>query len=80
MNIGGALPMAPGRLAPRWGRQALLLDFIAREERAGNMNKKSVNDVTREWWSVALRGVVAVLAGVVVVVSPIPHLDPIPFK
>ena len=39
------------------------------------MNKKSVNDLTREWWSVALRGVVAVVAGVAVVVSPIPHLD-----
>jgi uncharacterized membrane protein HdeD (DUF308 family) len=39
------------------------------------MNKKSVNDLTREWWSVALRGMVAVVAGVAVVVSPIPHLD-----
>jgi uncharacterized membrane protein HdeD (DUF308 family) len=39
------------------------------------MNKTSVNDLAREWWSVALRGVVAVVAGVAVVVSPIPHLD-----
>jgi uncharacterized membrane protein HdeD (DUF308 family) len=51
-----------------------LLGFIVREEGVGKMNKKFVNDLTREWWSVALRGVVAVLAGVVVVVSPIPHL------
>ena len=46
---------------------------MVREERVGKMNKKSVNDLTREWWSVALRGVVALLAGVVMVVSPIPH-------
>jgi len=37
------------------------------------MTKKSVADVTGDWWSVALRGVVALLAGVVIVVSPIPH-------
>ena len=58
---------------PRWGGQARVLGFIGREERVGIMNKKSVNDLTREWWSVALRGVVALLAGVVMVVSPIPH-------
>jgi uncharacterized membrane protein HdeD (DUF308 family) len=49
--------------------------IIVREERVGKMIKKSVNDLTREWWSVALRGAVAVLAGVVIVVSPIPHRD-----
>jgi uncharacterized membrane protein HdeD (DUF308 family) len=48
---------------------------MVREERVGTMNKKSVHDLTREWWSVALRGMVAVVAGVAVVVSPIPHLD-----
>jgi uncharacterized membrane protein HdeD (DUF308 family) len=37
------------------------------------MTRKSVADVTGDWWSVALRGVVALLAGVVIVVSPIPH-------
>jgi uncharacterized membrane protein HdeD (DUF308 family) len=37
------------------------------------MNKKSVADVTGAWWSMALRGVVALVAGVVIVVSPIPH-------
>src|SRR5947208_14122351 len=37
------------------------------------MTKKSVADVTGDWWSVALRGVAALLAGVVMVVSPIPH-------
>ena len=37
------------------------------------MTRTSVADVTGEWWSVALRGVVALLAGVVMVVSPIPH-------
>jgi uncharacterized membrane protein HdeD (DUF308 family) len=48
---------------------------MVREERVSKMNKKSVNDLTREWWSMALRGVVAVLAGVIIVVSPLPHLD-----
>ena len=37
------------------------------------MARTSVADVAGEWWSVALRGVVALLAGVVMVVSPIPH-------
>ena len=37
------------------------------------MTRKTVAAVTGEWWSVALRGVVALLAGVVMVVSPIPH-------
>jgi uncharacterized membrane protein HdeD (DUF308 family) len=37
------------------------------------MTRKSVAEVTGEWWSVALRGGVALLAGVVMVVSPIPH-------
>ena len=37
------------------------------------MTRTSVADVTGDWWSVALRGVVALLAGVVMVVSPIPH-------
>src|SRR5919204_6257790 len=37
------------------------------------MTRKSVADVTGEWWSVALRGGAALLAGVVMVVSPIPH-------
>ena len=37
------------------------------------MTRKSVADVTGDWWSVALRGVVALLGGVVMVVSPIPH-------
>ena len=37
------------------------------------MTRKSVADVTGDWWSVALRGGVALLAGVVMVVSPIPH-------
>jgi uncharacterized membrane protein HdeD (DUF308 family) len=37
------------------------------------MTRTSVADVTGEWWSVALRGVVALLAGIVIVVSPIPH-------
>src|SRR5256885_11486242 len=37
------------------------------------MTRTSVADVTGDWWSVALRGGVALLAGVVMVVSPIPH-------
>ena len=37
------------------------------------MTRTSVADVTGDWWSVALRGVAALLAGVVMVVSPIPH-------
>jgi uncharacterized membrane protein HdeD (DUF308 family) len=37
------------------------------------MTRKSVAEVTGDWGSVALRGVVALLAGVVMVVSPIPH-------
>src|SRR5436305_14975697 len=37
------------------------------------MTRTSVADVTGDWWSVALRGLVALLAGVVIVVSPIPH-------
>jgi uncharacterized membrane protein HdeD (DUF308 family) len=37
------------------------------------MTRKSVADVAGDWWSVALRGGVALFAGVVIVVSRIPH-------
>jgi uncharacterized membrane protein HdeD (DUF308 family) len=37
------------------------------------MTRTSVADVTGAWWSVALRGGVALLAGMVMVASPIPH-------
>ncbi len=36
---------------------------------------RSVAEVTGAWWSVALRGVVALVAAVVVAVTPIPHVE-----
>jgi uncharacterized membrane protein HdeD (DUF308 family) len=39
------------------------------------MNRKFVAAVTGEWWSVALRGVAALLAAVVILLSPIPRID-----
>ena len=40
------------------------------------MTRTCVADVTGDWWSVALRGGVALLAGVVIVVSPRPTPKP----
>jgi len=37
------------------------------------MHKKSVDELAGEWWSVALRGVFALVAGIAISVSPIPH-------
>ncbi len=39
------------------------------------MRTKSVGELANEWWSVGLRGGLAVVAGVVVVLSPIPHTE-----
>ncbi|MDB5074642.1 MAG: rane protein [Chloroflexi bacterium] len=37
------------------------------------MNPKSVSELALDWWSVALRGALAVITAVVIVVSPVPH-------
>jgi uncharacterized membrane protein HdeD (DUF308 family) len=39
------------------------------------MHKKLPDELAGEWWSVGLRGVLAVVAGIVLYVSPIPHVD-----
>jgi uncharacterized membrane protein HdeD (DUF308 family) len=47
----------------------------ARDERIDDMKKRSVSDLARDWWAVGLRGVLAVIAGIVIVLSPVPHAD-----
>ncbi len=39
------------------------------------MKKTSLEDLASEWWTVGLRGVLAIAVGIAVVVSPVPHVD-----
>lgn len=39
------------------------------------MNKKSVSDLTSDWWAVGLRGILALVAGVVIFLTPLPHTE-----
>ncbi|HEX8034116.1 MAG TPA: DUF308 domain-containing protein [Ktedonobacterales bacterium] len=39
------------------------------------MHRKTLHEYADEWWSVALRGLLAVVAGIAVYLSPIPHAD-----
>jgi uncharacterized membrane protein HdeD (DUF308 family) len=39
------------------------------------MHRKTLHEYADEWWSVALRGLLAVIAGIALYLSPIPHAD-----
>ncbi|MGZ3664211.1 MAG: HdeD family acid-resistance protein [Ktedonobacterales bacterium] len=39
------------------------------------MHRKTLHEYADEWWSVALRGLLAVVAGIAIYLSPIPHTD-----
>jgi uncharacterized membrane protein HdeD (DUF308 family) len=39
------------------------------------MNKHGLDELVHEWWSVSLRGVLALVAAAAILVTPIPHAD-----